>query len=222
MAKDQGLSDRPSLGRFIREHGPSVIASLVASFLFLYLLDPILAFLGRSLLSVSALLNQAYLNRIYAQAAHLESHDFAFLIVAMVSGTVGALPMLIGVLLLRRSLAVRSQKIESDRSQNRQIHRHPGVGTTVSICLIGLLFFGWGAVVIGANYVQLSLISSFKQHIRIVAPYLSDEEEESLISEWSRMASKTDYDRIYEKLVGIAQREGVSLPDNKLYSPFAL
>ena len=43
-----------------------------------------------------------------------------------------------------------------------------------------------------------------------------------LISEWSRMESKADYDRIYDKLRGIAMRAGVRLPENKLYSASTL
>ncbi|MEX1129370.1 MAG: hypothetical protein WEB50_12450, partial [Vicinamibacterales bacterium] len=92
MAEDHDASDRPSIGRFTRRHGAGVIASLVASFLFLYLLNPLLAFFGRSLLYVAALLNQAYLNRIYAQAAHLETQDFSFWLISVVAGTFSLLP----------------------------------------------------------------------------------------------------------------------------------
>ncbi|MGB2985572.1 MAG: hypothetical protein WBE26_06785 [Phycisphaerae bacterium] len=77
-------------------------------------------------------------------------------------------------------------------------------------------------VVVAGNYTQLSLIGSFNQHMRILAPYLDEQAEEELMSEWSSMRSKADYDSLYEKLHDIVQKNGVELPPNKIYSPYSI
>jgi hypothetical protein len=243
MAEDQDASALPSIGQFARRHGASVVASVVASFLFLYLLNPILAFFGRSLLYVAARLNQAYLNRIYAQAAHLETQDFSFWLISIVVEIFSLLPLLMALSLLQGSRRYISHRVVSDvatrrahdsdrptatsesdlaQSLRRRPWRQVRASVAISFCVIGFLPLVFGGVIITANYVQLSLISSFRQHIRIVAPYVSDLEMKMLLSEWSRMEGKPDYDRVYDKLRGIAARAGVRLPENKLYSASAL
>ena len=60
-----------------------------------------------------------------------------------------------------------------------------------------------GIVIVG-NYTQLSLISSFNQHMRILAPYIDEQTEEQIISEWSLMKTEADYDAVYKTLLSPA------------------
>lgn len=69
---------------------------------------------------------------------------------------------------------------------------------------------------------QLSLISSFTRHMRVLGPYMSPAQERVLYSEWALMESKADYDRIYLQLETIAKKNAIRLPENKIYSLFTI
>ena len=58
------------------------------------------------------------------------------------------------------------------------------------------------------------------RHINILAPYLNEQEEEQIISEWSLMENRAVYREINNKLEKIAERNNIILPGNKIYSFF--
>lgn len=74
--------------------------------------------------------------------------------------------------------------------------------------LIALLFLAGESVVLNAS-------SDFKQHLRIVAPYITDQEEELILSEWSQMNSLDDYNDIYKKILPITKEHELVLRRNK-------
>ena len=76
--------------------------------------------------------------------------------------------------------------------------------------LMALLFLAGESIVLNAT-------SDFKQHLRIVAPYITDQEEELVLSEWSQMDSLEDYNNIYKKLIPIAKEHELVLRRNKNY-----
>ena len=116
----------------------------------------------------------------------------------------------------------------SDEEGQEGEQEEGGTKTTPPIMLrvfVALLFLSISSFmfsIVIANFIQLSTISSFKQHIRVIAPYISDHEEEKLISEWSLMSSKQDYQLIYSKLDTIASDNNLELPENKIYSMLSL
>jgi len=69
---------------------------------------------------------------------------------------------------------------------------------------------------------QYSIITSFDQHVRIIAPYIEIREKDVLMSDFSRMQSKKDYERIYEKINKIANGNNLTLPENPSYNFWAL
>ncbi|OOE81152.1 hypothetical protein BZG73_14030 [Salinivibrio siamensis] len=76
--------------------------------------------------------------------------------------------------------------------------------------LLALLFLAGESIVLNAS-------SDFKQHVRIVAPYISDQEKEVILSEWSQMGSLEDYNNIYKKLIPIAKEHKLVLKSNQNY-----
>jgi hypothetical protein len=65
--------------------------------------------------------------------------------------------------------------------------------------------------------IVLNATSDFKQHVRIVAPYITDQEEEFILSEWSQMDSLDDYNNIYKKLIPISKEHELILKRNQNY-----
>ena len=200
---------------WIRKHSGAILAGLVSSFLFLYLLEPLLGFLVNAVVAVTTLLGTTYLDQIYSQAAHLETHNYAFWILTMVFGVTTGFAtstafIILGVVRPRRSVTKDGEP------------KKPSKLARLGVAAFLLFGAGWGLVVLAGNYMQLSAISTFKRDLRIVAPFIDDHKEESLLSAWSLMQSEADYEAIRKELGAIAGTHGIALPENAIYSPFSI
>ncbi len=85
----------------------------------------------------------------------------------------------------------------------------------VLVASFGLLV-GFFAIIIMVNNQSLSIWRSFHADLRICAPKLSAQEEELLLSRFSAMKSKRDYDSVLIVLRGAAP-EGVTLHSESLW-----
>lgn len=72
-------------------------------------------------------------------------------------------------------------------------------------------YLAWGLLLILGEVMILNSITNFKQHIRIVTPYISQSEKDMLMSEWSQMQGLNDYNIVYEKLIEIAKENDLKL-----------
>jgi hypothetical protein len=90
--------------------------------------------------------------------------------------------------------------------------------TRVPLAILSAVALVWLIFIVEGNYIQLSLVSSFEQHMRVLAPYMSDQRYKLFLSEWSRMTDETDYVKIYSELNAIAAENKIVLPENKIYS----
>ena len=214
-------------------HRTPVICSIVASLLCVFFLEPLLSYLGRVFLITTSFLSKNYTDRIYTEAALLETYDFAygltlFYIILPVTLLSVAL-ILAGIRWIVDRSAVSASEIAENDTGEGQVEgadegdvevTHPlrhkrlmGVG----LCLIGLLLVGAMGVIIGASQVQLEVISSFKQHLRILRPYIDQDTEDRIVSDWSRMSSRDDYVAIQRQLQEVAEKNKLQLPDNYVY-----
>jgi hypothetical protein len=200
----------------LAEYRAAIICSIIASVLCVYFLDPILSFISRIAITLISVLSQAVLDRIYAQASHLHSHDFAFLLFLLY----GFGPSLaIAVSTILRHLLPPLLPAEPVRFILR---RHNTIYGKLLPAGIALSIIAFVLTLIGSNWYQLQVISDFEHHIRILAPFLSDQEEEELISEWSSMDSQREFIALRNRLDAIAKSHNVTLPANTVYSPTSL
>jgi hypothetical protein len=65
---------------------------------------------------------------------------------------------------------------------------------------------------------QLRVVSSFKQHMTTIAPYITEQRAKELYSQWTQMRNQQDYQRIYRELNRIAADNHVVLPENVVFS----
>jgi hypothetical protein len=65
---------------------------------------------------------------------------------------------------------------------------------------------------------QMRVVSSFKQHMTTIAPYITEQRAKELYSQWTQMRSEEDYQRIYRELNRIADENHVVLPENIVFS----
>jgi hypothetical protein len=204
----------------LHKHRAAILTSLIATTIFLYFLEPILSWLGRQFLWVAAKISNLYVDRIFAEASHLETQDFAYFLLAAVLLFIAGVLLSLMRRLVRGVPAENASGNEEDVEDERHVRPSTGLAiafkTTFFTFAVAMLL--WVGAVLIANHVELSLISSFRQHIRILSPYLSTQEEEEIISDWSLMNSKADYDKLYSKLSQVAEENGLELPTNRIYA----
>lgn len=216
------MSEEPSrftFRAFLRKHTTGIVTSLFATLLFIYFLDPILRAMARVFILATSALGQAFTDRLYAQAAHLQTINYSFFLF-----TYSFIPLLVGAtLLLRRGARAL---VPRNAPPAKRISLIPAGQPTFfhasGLLLAGLAIVIWVFAVASANYIQLSLISTFERHMRVLDPYISDAQRKRLISDWSMMETEHDYNLLQAQLETLAENNKVRLPENKIYSPFTL
>ena len=67
------------------------------------------------------------------------------------------------------------------------------------------------------SYVRLRTTSTFRQHLAVIGPVITDQEMKQLLSSWASMRNRNDYDALVNEMHRIAQVNKITLPENKLY-----
>jgi uncharacterized Tic20 family protein len=195
---------------FIKKHNTGIFIGLISTMIFIYLLQPILEFLGNLVVKVGSKVSENYVDKIFTQISHLELMDFGFLFF-VVSLTFGGMIMAASTVYIWKR-DNDSEEEEKDEKDYTSVKRK--IPMTIML-IISLVIY---IVVISTKAYQLSLITSFKQHLRIISPYITTQEEKILLSEWSLIGSKNDYDLVYFKLNNVAKKNKIELPDNSIYA----
>ena len=196
---------------FLQKHTTSIIVAIVSTMIFLYLLQPILEYVGKLVIYFGTYLGAAYVNEIFTQIAYLELRDHSFLLLAIIYGALGGTSMMAAIFLWR-------PPDKSRRSNDiiQKLNASIKAKLIASALLVNITLMT--IAVISTQVYQLTLITSFKQHIRILAPYMTEQQEEELLSSWSLLKSADDYDLVNKSMQKIASDNNIKLPENSLYS----
>jgi hypothetical protein len=195
-----------------RDYKVGIITSIIASAVFLYFLEPILRFFGRLVFGFFHSFFSAYLDRLFLKAALGVPPDPSLFVLGIALGSLVGFFTLSTFALMRMS----KDKGESDeqlKSKPRRFKRLR-VGSMVSIILLFAVSFH----VYWSMWFQFKLTTSFSQHMRCVAPYVSEQQEKVLQSRWAQMKNQKDYEDIYSDLKNIAATNKIVLPENVVYS----
>jgi len=199
------------LNGFIRDNKKNIYISVISSILFLYFFQPILDFIGAKTLIIMSLTSSKFSDDFHSKISHLELMDYSFYWISLIFICIGVAMGRIGVSGLFG--LTQKEKVAEDTSKTKESTSKKVMFYLFCIIIsLSLTFF------ISTKFYQLSLISSFKQHVRIIAPYISEQEEEVLISKWSLMKNSHDYEDINAALDKIAKQNNIILPSNKIYS----
>ena len=197
---------------FLQKHTSGIIVAIVSTMIFLYLLQPMLEYVGNIVIQAGSLLSSTYVDEIYTQIAFLEIQDSAFTLLAITFGVLGGITTMMAVFIWFPPKK-KNDNI-SDSSNNTKENLQKKILVTALLASVSLSVI----IHVSKDLYQLKVITSFKQHFRILSPYISEQQEEKLLSEWSLMKSSGDYDLIIKKMHNIADENNIVLPDNRLYS----
>ena len=182
----------------------SIIAGVIASLIVIYFLDPILTFLARILLSVSSIAFKSYLDRLYCEIATSDPNiPFFFLLMLCGFGT-GSITVIFLSYVFKSKIKESTQLIEKAGSVKR------------FYALILVASFGLILLTVDC-YIRLKISSTFRQHMTVIAPTISEQEYKEFFSSFALIENKADYDALTNSLEEVAQKNGLKLPKNKLY-----
>ena len=188
-----------------------VISSLVASLLFYVFGQPLLQFISSLLFGIGNRLFHGITDRLFAQAALLTPPDIGLeLTLLVLGGMVGLVSGFTAGLIhvWRKPATLESNHEETDLHPKR----FPWSILVLSIVIFLVTVF-WAY----STLFQFKTITSFKQHMVTLAPYISDQQAKQLYSEWTLMRSEDDYRRIYSKLTQLASQNHITLPRNYMF-----
>jgi len=189
-----------------------VISSLIASIVFLYLLDPLLRLATYVLTHAFGALSASYMDWLFEEAALLSGPDASLILlssyIALMCGVITGL----NTMLLFRNI---KKSDVNDRAPRRKFspfwRRIFYVGGNILV-IIGAM------ISIHSTMFQKRITTSFHQHLTTIAPYVSDQEIKQLSSRWTQMTCEQDYQIIYADLKRIAATNSVRLPRNRMFS----
>jgi hypothetical protein len=187
-----------------------IVSSVIASCIFLIFLQPILHGVSGILFGVGSTVFRAYTDRLFAQSALLVPPDSSFDVLECI--VVFMTAVVTGYTVARIAFwrtPIRSKAEDKPDTADRFPWKF--------LVLTAFIAFAAVAIIYGHLF-QLRVITSFKQHMTAIAPYISDAQTKQLYSEWTQMRNKADYLRIYAKLEPIAQQNNIRLPENIVFS----
>jgi hypothetical protein len=192
-----------------------IATSIVATALFIYFLDPILSLFGRTATQLVAHLYSGYIDHQFEQAALCSSFDAAFLLLAATCAAILSFSwgfcaaIVVNTLRLKRGLPPPTPILNL-------VHRRYLRTTLIVVAFVTALTLSMPPA-LWSGWFQLKVTSSFRQHMTALAPYLTDQEDKLIRSQWSQMRSRHDYDAIYSRLNDVAAKNNVKLPQNPVY-----
>jgi hypothetical protein len=196
----------------IKKHFGGFVAGILGTATFLYFIDPIMKFVAELVIRTYGAISETFVDSIFAYVSQLETLDYAFywtyslflFIAGVASGGTAA------IWFKSQNEDTESDDTGLDDSSNPILIKSLISFLLVSIATYMLIFSAL------RNY-QYEMISNFQYHMRIVAPYIDDQQQELLISRWSLMESEDDFDKIYAYLNEIAENNKVELKENRIY-----
>jgi putative flippase GtrA len=187
----------------------SIVAGIIASILFTFLLKPIIVF-GRSFAQQRGLQVYSSLSdRIYSGAALGYRYEVERLSLAMFVGL--AWGLVFGVVFL---FVLNRQGARDFLRQLAHARVGRWAGSLLRVTLVVILLAYTIEFTLEATFVFASteLNASFQQRLNILGPYLSNTEKTTLISKWASMENETDYRQINTQLEEYASANNVKLP----------
>lgn len=184
-----------------------IVTGIVASMVFVYFLDPIIRVFGEGVLYVSKYLVTGLLDSLYQKSALGVAKDPALSTYSLFVGMVVGLPVAALSVILRRKINSGSDSEKRPESKSRKL-----IAIIPIVVLPVMLFYQFWTILF-----QYQVVTSFDQHIRILAPYIETNERMFIESEFASMQREEDYKNLYNTMNGLAKANKVVLPDNPSY-----
>ncbi|AZN43389.1 hypothetical protein [Paenibacillus albus] len=186
----------------------AIYTGIISSAIFLLFFQPILENLSKATYSVASNSFKGFLNSVIQSCAIGFNESFSFhtetVLFSLFLGIgVGA------IMIFSRNLR-RKLNPEIDDKQIKVSSK-----TMSRLSLILLLFSILGITFsLVSSFMEHMIISVHQQQMAIIAPYIDEQSEEELRSEWAQMQTKADFDNFNDKISKIAKDNKIKIPSN--------
>lgn len=192
----------------------SLLAGIIGTILFIYFLQPILEFVGNSIVIFYKSFSQSLYNRVFEEMA-IGKPDYDFTIILLFNGIVlsFALGAFIATVIPRKIKKEKEEiKGKKKKQQEEQIEPKKRKNSTLKKVFFGVFFLST-LFFTSLSYIKHTYIQSFEQKIRIITPYTDTLNKNMLISDFSRMKNYDDYQKIINEIEKIAEKNNIELPN---------
>jgi len=187
-----------------------VISSVVATIIFLYLLEPLLNLIGRLFLFFSEKISTFFIDRLYQEIASGKT-DYSLSQMVVFILFIGGV-MTIFLVLPRKLTNKETEEKKADRTAPRK-RMIPKI-IRMKFVRILLLILIWLVLILQlvSSHIKVSTINTFEQNIKIITPYIDTSKKDMLISKYCSMRSYEDYRFIIAEIEEIAKKNSINLP----------
>jgi hypothetical protein len=192
------------MGKTIRV---GIISGLIGTMIFMYFLDPIIRAFGEGVLYISQYVATGLLDSLYKKCALGVAQDPALSTLSFLTGIVAGL--CVGFV----STVFRKNSQEEGEDERRK--------STKSIKRLVIILAFIAPIMLTSHlwtmFFQYEVVTSYNQHIKILAPYMSTGQQTLFHSEFASIQTEDDYKKLYLKLNSVAKNNNITLPENPSY-----
>jgi hypothetical protein len=195
----------------------AIVTGVISSVIFTFLLQPFVLKIWPLLKNSGLQIYTNFNNKIYAAAAigyrfDVERITSAFFTAAFISVTVASIVFFGVGSRSSESLRKLTNKIDFPRWERSKvviwISRIIMIITVIAMVAFSIRQLLNTILIYGST----ELNASFQQRLNAISPYLTESDEEALISSWALMKNETDYTKLNEQLELVAEANGIALP----------
>ena len=184
------------------------VISAISAAPFLLWISPILTFVTNGIVSIIGEFYQGYVDKIYQMAAAGAVEEVSVATFVLLSLLPGLFVIALSLSILTRVIADKWE--ETGKSKGIQRSGRSAIGRAISISIpLSLILI---MIPVSQAYKAVSVSSLFKQTLSSMVPFLTGEQRDSIISEFSLMNSRSDYRKIVDRIRGIAEKNHAQLP----------
>ena len=185
----------------------NVIASVVASVIFLAFIQPFLTLFWELLTSTGSAALNLLVDRFYMNAA-LGHRNW---VVAMIAVACILVPVIVACTATFQIFTRRpAHQVESSGRLRSALSRAASRKFTLLVILVPSVASGlWMSTSI---FTDLQLNASFNQRLAVLAPHVSEQQVKVLRAGWASMVSKADHKAIQAQIETLAAQASVKLP----------
>lgn len=207
----------------------SVIGGVIAGLLVIYFIEPVIHFTWSSITNTSNAYVAGMIDNAYRDAAVRNPHRFSFIIYSNLSTLIFCAMIIApsGLMMAHLQLKKRFKKItgSNDSVENEEADISEEINSvrklliTMDRYVLPVMFLSCAIMALLViksmfhSYIVFQTTASFNQRLSAISPYISDQEEEELASQWALMVSRSDYENINHRLESFASKNNKSLPD---------
>lgn len=152
-----------------------------------------------------------FVNGCYIRAATLEAVNYSFFVLT-------AMFVVFVVLCFEILGRIKKKLFEKEaQTEKKDLPLWMKKGVYIFFQTITIPSILYGLIQISGEVIVLNTITDFKQHMLIVTPYIEREDKDMLLSQWSQIRTMDDYNKVYERLIDVANKNNLKLYKNRMY-----